>query len=255
MNTRLNALCLGGILALVPFLAQPVRADEWNKKTEFEFSGPVQIPGKVLAAGKYVFQLEDSESDRYIVQVFSEDSNGKESLVATLIAVPEYREETPDKPMVRFDERPAGTPEAIHSWFYPGDNTGWQFVYPKGETLGTAANMTPAPAPVTAAAAPSMPDPPQVQDAEPTDKEVAEVEEEVTAAEPAAPAAPAAEVALVPTPEADSQAGADRMLPETGGLSVLELAIGLSMVVGGIAVVSASRRTSAVLSEAPGAKE
>ena len=25
--------------------------------------------------------------------------------------------------------RPTGSPEAIHSWYYPGDNTGWQFVY------------------------------------------------------------------------------------------------------------------------------
>jgi hypothetical protein len=29
-------------------MAQPVMADEWNKKTEFQFSGPVEIPGKVL---------------------------------------------------------------------------------------------------------------------------------------------------------------------------------------------------------------
>ena len=72
MNIRLNALCLGGFLALTSFLAQPVKADEWNKKTEFQFSAPVEIPGKVLAPGKYVFQLVDSDSDRNIVQVFSE---------------------------------------------------------------------------------------------------------------------------------------------------------------------------------------
>ena len=120
-----------------------------TRRTEFQFSGPVEIPGKVLAPGKYVFQLVDSESDRNIVQVFSEDSNGKESLVATLLAIPDYMSETPDKPIIHFEERPSGTPEAIHSWFYPGENTGWEFVYPKGETLETSANTTPAPAPVT----------------------------------------------------------------------------------------------------------
>ena len=83
-----------------------------------------------MAAGKYVFQLADSESDRSIVQVFSEDSDGNESLVATLMAVPNYIEQTPDKPIVHFEERPSGTPEAIHSWFYLGENTGWEFVYP-----------------------------------------------------------------------------------------------------------------------------
>jgi hypothetical protein len=119
MNIRVNALCLGGFLALTFVLAQPVMADEWNKKMEFQFSGPVEIPGKTLAPGKYVFQLVDSDSDRNIVQVFSEDTNGKESLVATVMAIPDYMSETPDKPIVHFEERPSGTPEAIHSWFYP----------------------------------------------------------------------------------------------------------------------------------------
>src|ERR1700736_557306 len=206
MNIRLNALYFGGFLALTSILAQPVMADEWNKRTEFQFSGPVQIPGKVLAAGKYVFQLEDSESDRNIVEVFSEDSNGKESLVATLMAIPDYMSETPDKPIVHFEERSSGTPEAIHSWFYPGENTGWEFVYPKGESLQTSANATPAPAPVTPDATPTLPEAPQVQEAAPAAEQVTAVEEELTGAQNDAPAPPAApESALMPTPEADSQ--------------------------------------------------
>ena len=64
MNIRLNALCPGAFLALTPFLSRPVMADELNKKTEFQLSEPVQIPRKVFAPGEYVFQLEDSESDR-----------------------------------------------------------------------------------------------------------------------------------------------------------------------------------------------
>src|SRR6202011_6217516 len=147
MNSRLNALCIGGLLALTLSMTKPVMADEWNKRTEFQFSAPVEIPGKVLTPGKYVFELADSQSDRNIVQVFSEDSNGNESLVATLLAIPDYIIETPDKPIVHFEERHSGTPEAIHSWFYPGANTGWEFVYPKGEALQTSANAIPAPAP------------------------------------------------------------------------------------------------------------
>src|SRR5206468_3937023 len=126
MQIKLNALCfprmassttspgmlLGGLLTLTSFLGQPAKADEWNKIIEFEFSAAVQIPGKVLPAGKYVFQLLDSQSDRNIVQVFSEDSNGKDSLVATLMAIPGFMADTPEKPIVHFDERPAGTPEA-----------------------------------------------------------------------------------------------------------------------------------------------
>lgn len=132
MNSKLKALCLTGSLALSLFVTKPARADEMNKRTEFQFSESAQIPWRVLTPGKYVFELANDQSDRNIVQVFSEDSNGKLSLVENVLAIRDYTSNIPDKPIVRFDERPSGTPEAIHSWFYPGDNTGWEFVYPKG---------------------------------------------------------------------------------------------------------------------------
>jgi hypothetical protein len=132
MNIKLNALCLGGFLALTSFLAQPAKADEWNKRTEFQFNAPVEIPGKVLEPGKYVFRIIGGETNRNVVQVFSEDSNGKDTLVDTVMANPDYMLQTPDKPMIHLEERRSGMPEAIESWYYPGDNTGWEFVYPKG---------------------------------------------------------------------------------------------------------------------------
>ena len=131
MKSKLKALCLTGSLALSLFATKPAMADEMNKRTEFQFSESVQIPGTVLTPGKYVFELANDQSDRNIVQVFSKDSNGNLSLVENVLTIPDYTLNTPDKPIVRFDERPSGTPEAIHSWFYPGDNTGWEFVYPK----------------------------------------------------------------------------------------------------------------------------
>jgi hypothetical protein len=131
MKSRLKLLCLGAAVAVTLFVTKPVMADEGNKRTELQFSAPVEIPGRVLTPGKYVFELADSQSDRNIVQVFAEDSNGHESLVSTIPAIPAYRSNIPGKSIVQFEERPSGTPVAIHSWFYPGDKTGWQFVYPK----------------------------------------------------------------------------------------------------------------------------
>ena len=142
MNTRLKTLLLSSSLTLSFFMTTPAIADESNKRTEFEFSAPVEIPGRVLAPGKYVFELLDTaSSDRNIVQIFSKDSNGNETLIATISAIPDYTANTPEKAAVHFEERHAGTPEAIHSWFYPGDNTGWEFVYPKYQ------NSAPAPEP------------------------------------------------------------------------------------------------------------
>src|SRR6266576_7328673 len=133
MKLRFNAMWLSASLALMGAMIAPAFADEWNKETDLEFSGPVEVPGKVLPAGKYIFKLADSQSDRNIVLIYSEDENGIQKLVTTIQAIPDYRTETPDKPIVQFEERPAGSPEAVHAWFYPGENTGWEFIYPKGE--------------------------------------------------------------------------------------------------------------------------
>ena len=131
MKSRLNALWLAGSLAFALLMTKPVMADEWNKKSEFQFSSSVQIPGKVLTPGKYVFELAESDSDHNTVRIFSEDSKGNESLVATIQAIPEQISKTPDKAIIQLEERQSGTPQAIHSWFYPGEDTGWEFIYPK----------------------------------------------------------------------------------------------------------------------------
>jgi hypothetical protein len=131
MKSKWNAVALGGLLALNFLMTKPVMADEWNKKTEFQFSAPVEIPGRVLTPGKYVFEIAESQTERTRVEVFSEDSTGNESLVATIMAIPDRTLNTPDQPILHFEERYPGAPEAVHSWFYPGENTGWRFVYPR----------------------------------------------------------------------------------------------------------------------------
>ena len=126
------------------YLAAPAAADEWNKRTTFQFDQPVEVPGHVLNAGDtYVFQLLNSSSNRNIVQIFSEDKNGLDHLVATEEVAPAYRVNTPDRPMVTLEERPSYNPEAISSWFYPGDDTGWHFLYPGVRGLNHA-KATPA---------------------------------------------------------------------------------------------------------------
>src|SRR5690349_5798506 len=73
------ALCCG-LLYIGP---QQAKADQWDKRTIMTFSGPIEIPGQVLPAGKYVFKLMDSPADRHIVQVY----NDKEThLITTLVA-------------------------------------------------------------------------------------------------------------------------------------------------------------------------
>jgi hypothetical protein len=112
---------------LCTFLGAGANADVWDKKTVVTFSDSVEIPGQVLPAGTYVFKLANSISDRHIVQIWTGDET---QLLATLMTVPDYRLNPPDKTIFEFDERPGDSPMAIHSWFYPGDNMGQQFLYP-----------------------------------------------------------------------------------------------------------------------------
>jgi hypothetical protein len=115
-------------LALFGALLVPkVWADEWDKMTTVTFSGPVQVPGTVLPAGTYVFKLMDSSSNHNVVEIF----NDKTQLITTILAIPDYRMTTADKPIFSFEERPSGQPEALRAWFYPGDNYGEQFLYLK----------------------------------------------------------------------------------------------------------------------------
>ncbi len=108
------------------------RGDSWDKKTIVTFSDSVEIPGQVLPAGTYVFKLFNSASDRHIVQIWNEDET---QILATMQAIPNYRFDTPDRTIFEFDERLGASPMALHSWFYPGDNIGQEFVYPRYERL------------------------------------------------------------------------------------------------------------------------
>jgi len=117
---------------------QVAMADVANKKTKLTFSGPVQVPGATLPAGTYVFKLVDSASNRQIVQV----SNLRgDRTYATILAIPDYRINATSKTVMYFGERKSGTPPAVKSWFYPGDNYGSRFVYQKIEATKIAAEV------------------------------------------------------------------------------------------------------------------
>jgi hypothetical protein len=124
------------VVTLVVAFGSPTKADEGNKLTIFTFSQPVELPGnKVLPAGTYAFKLMDSASDRNIVQVFNKDMT---MLYATILTIPDYRPQPHDKTIVKFSETSRGGPEAIKEWFYPGDQYGQEFVYPKSRATEIA---------------------------------------------------------------------------------------------------------------------
>ena len=139
MKILKTVLVVAALSMLGAMSLSSARADEWNKKTVLTFSQPIEIPGQVLPAGTYTFQLMDSPSDRHIVQVFTGDGM---HIIATVLAINNFRLRPTDKTVVTFSERSGDNPEALKAWFYPGNTYGQQFVYPKQRAiqLAVAAN-------------------------------------------------------------------------------------------------------------------
>jgi len=133
-----NVRALLGLLALTmlgAIVLPSARADEWNKKTVVTFSQAVEVPGQILPAGTYTFQLLDSPSDRHIVQIFNADGT---HLIATILAINNYRLQSTGDTVMKFNERAGDAPEALRAWFYPGNKFGQEFVYPKARAIQLA---------------------------------------------------------------------------------------------------------------------
>lgn len=137
--------CLG--LALLPSL----QADTWDKKTTLTVNEPLEVPDcctpdhtVTLQPGEYVIMLVDSLSDRHIVRIFDKD---QKHVITTILAIPNYRLQPTGKTVFQYWEVPAGQPSALRAWFYPGDNFGQEFAYPKQKAAAIAAFVkTPVPA-------------------------------------------------------------------------------------------------------------
>jgi hypothetical protein len=200
MTRFVIAMASVGMLGVA--LAPSARADEWNKKTVMTVSEPFQVPNKVLPAGTYVIKLLDSPSDRHIVQIFNADET---QLQTTILAIPNYRIQPSGKTVFSFWETPPGQPKALRAWFYPGDNFGQEFAYPKSAAAQIAA-VSHQPVPTTEATQPAELPKAEVTQTQPEPQQVQE-------AQNTPPPAPR-EAALAPEP-APAPAPAPQELPKT----------------------------------------
>ncbi len=155
--TILKGIGTGLCLAVLCLLAAPkARADDFNRKSVVTFSAPVEVGGsgaQVLPAGTYVFKVMNAGAYSHIVQISSQDETHVFTLV---VAMPNFRLKSTDKTVMTFRERPAGEPEALKAWFYPGREWGEQFVYDKDKAiqLSKETNEIVLLTPITQAAAP-----------------------------------------------------------------------------------------------------
>ncbi len=128
MKINKGYIAVGLIIAFALFFELAAHADEFDQATTITFSEPMQIPGQVLPAGSYLFKLANSNSDRNIVQVFNAD---RTVLYATLQTIATERQEPTGHTVVALAEQGAGQPDVLLKWFYPGRETGNEFLYPR----------------------------------------------------------------------------------------------------------------------------
>jgi len=228
----LVGLLLFGLVS-VPRLG---KASDFDKKIILTFSGPVQIPGATLEAGTYVVKRADPGGNPDVVRFFNADES---HIYGTFIAIPDERMEPTGKTVLIFAETRGNAPPPIKRWWYPGDLTGEELVYPKGSNVlamntdNSVQGLAPEPSPTE------------------TVKPAPEPESAAAASEPA-PEQPAnkgeVEIAQAtnPTPEpvTPKSEKIPESLPKTASDLTLLALLGAAMFAGGAGLKALSKQKS-----------
>lgn len=126
-----------GLLATALFVASPsaVVADQWNARTIMTFSGPVKVPGAMLPAGTYVFELVNPSSATDVVKIMDRNTS---KVLALTHAVPTVRPEPTEDVILLFTPMDKAGMPAIRGWYPAGGRHGHLFVYSSDEARSLA---------------------------------------------------------------------------------------------------------------------
>jgi hypothetical protein len=113
------------IAAMSNAFSPSLKAAQWDEKTILTTSQAVAVQGTILPAGQYVLKLLDPASTRGVVAIFSSDQT---RLIATVLTIRAYRLDATGTSEFSFYDSPAGQTPALHTWFYPGDLSGYEFL-------------------------------------------------------------------------------------------------------------------------------
>jgi hypothetical protein len=102
----------------------------------------------------------------------------------TAAAIPTERQGPAEHTILTFYEAPAGQPQALRTWYYPGDNYGQEFIYPKGRISQIASTREEPPQTASAPAEPPKEVTPPAPAAEPAPQAEANPPAEVAQAAP-----------------------------------------------------------------------
>ena len=133
MKANYKPILVALAVAVLATLAIRADAAPMDRAIRLSFSQPVEIPGRVLPAGSYVF--EDLQLGG-LTRIW--DANGLHVL-ATVLTVPVERQEPEEGNTVILKGNGQHAPERVDTWFVPWESIGSEFVYTK------ASHQTPGP--------------------------------------------------------------------------------------------------------------
>ena|SRR2546423_237300 len=116
-----------GTVAVALALAASVHAFGVNHQNTLKFSSAVALPGVVLPAGTYTFDLAGSTSELDLV-VVRETSSGKSLYMGFTNTVQRPKAMSKDA-AITFGEASANEPRPINRWYEIGDSLGHEFLY------------------------------------------------------------------------------------------------------------------------------
>jgi hypothetical protein len=128
MKINKGYIAIGLIIAFTLFFELGAHADESDHATTITFRQSVQIPGQVLPAGTYFFELADHGAEPNVVQVFNSDRTVS---YGTFLTIASERQETTSDTSLTLAEPESGGTRVLLKWFYPGRDIGNEFVYSK----------------------------------------------------------------------------------------------------------------------------
>jgi len=128
MSSLQNIQRACGLAVAAVLVAAVAHAQPSDKRTYFTFSRPITLPGVTLPAGKYLFRLADDTTTRKVIQVMNAEGTKP---YAMLLTINNERRDPPKDAEVAFLETASRTPSAVKAWWYPGERTGYEFIYPR----------------------------------------------------------------------------------------------------------------------------
>ena len=115
---------------LLSFIAVPkAHAIGWHQEIFVTVNKPVEIPGRVIGPGTYIFRVVRPDLTPYAVQVINESTDRSEGIFLTL---PAHQAQLTGRTVIKLLEAKADNANAvpeITKWFYPGNRTGHEFIY------------------------------------------------------------------------------------------------------------------------------